>query len=191
MAKYLNRYFTENHFKRAFQHGFTLKSKKQMNIAEVHPHSSAPEPKAPCPGLRGDNGSAATTRKARPSFCSRQRPVSSLPHDCANTVPVCDGKTWDWSKATNSGRFREPSASVRGQLQRNVATSAVTSGSYLTETPKGYHQVGKRQTGHCREHACGVSIRVLNRETDMSTGWEKKSPGKMGGDGPSGGPGSL
>lgn len=98
-----------------------------MNIAEVHPHSSAPEPKAPCPGLCGNHGSAATTRKARPSFCSRQKPVSSLPHDCANTVPVCDGKTWDWSKATNSGRFHEPSSSVRGQLQRNMATSGVTS----------------------------------------------------------------
>ena len=32
LAKYLNRYFTENHFKRAFQHGFTLKSKKQMTM---------------------------------------------------------------------------------------------------------------------------------------------------------------
>lgn len=115
-------------FQKSFSTWFYSEIKEtQMNIAEVHPHSSSPKPKAPCPGLRGDHGSVATTRKARPSFCSGRKPVSSLPHDCANTVPVCDGKTWDQSKATNSGRFREPSFSVRRQVQRNMATSAVTS----------------------------------------------------------------
>lgn len=180
-------------FQKSFSTWFYSEIKEtQMNTAEVHPHSSAPEPKVPRPGLRRDHSSAATIRKARPSFCFRQKPVSSLPHDCANTVLVCDGKTWDQSKATNSGRFREPSSSVQGQLQSNVATSAVTSWVSPHRDSQGVPPSGKETNRTlCREHACGVSTRVLNRETDMSAGWEKKSSGKMGGDGPSGGLGSL
>ena len=125
-------------FQKSFSTWFYSEIKEtQMNTAEVHPHSSAPEPKVPRPGLRGDHGSEATIRKARPSFCFRQKPVSSLPHDCANTVPVCDGKTWDQSKATNSGRFREPSSSVQGQLQRTGNLCSDLMGLTSQRLPRG------------------------------------------------------